>query len=153
MHRMLHANGKHTYRYWWEQNTDRVIFDFLCESEKFKTAQIDRGMKKLQRTPRSYPFSSCYGWNFFCKICAERIDVEGGQTFFNELSEQIVRVVSGGFQTCFYIWIYQRKWSGSWKKIIKSILVIANGKNRKMISSFELMLKQSCLSLVTSSST
>ena len=39
---------------------------------------------------------------FSVKICVERIDDQGGQTFINEITEQVVRVVSGGFQSYFY---------------------------------------------------
>ena len=44
---------------------------------------------------------------FSVKICVERIDDIGGQTFVNEITEQVVRVVSSGFQFYFnfrHIW-------------------------------------------------
>ena len=40
---------------------------------------------------------------FSVKICVERIDDEGVETFVKEITEQVVRVVSGGFQSYFYI--------------------------------------------------
>lgn len=61
----------------------------------------------------------------------KRIDDEGGETFVNEITEQVVRVVSGGFQSYFYIWHICRNGMDFGKKIVKTIPVILNGKNRK----------------------
>ena len=61
----------------------------------------------------------------------ERIDDEGGETFVNEITEQVVRVVSGGFQSYFYIGHICRNGMDLGKKIVKTIPVILNSKNLK----------------------
>ena len=61
----------------------------------------------------------------------ERIDDEGGETFVNEITEQVVRVVSGGFQSYFYIGHIGGNGLDPGKKGIKALPVILNGKNRK----------------------
>lgn len=40
---------------------------------------------------------------FSVKICMERIDDKDGSIFVNEITEQVVKVVSSGFQPYFYI--------------------------------------------------
>ena len=60
----------------------------------------------------------------------ERIHDEDGQIFVNEITEQVVRVVSGGFQACFYFRHIWRDGLNSGKKTIKSIPVM-DSKNQK----------------------
>ena len=68
---------------------------------------------------------------FSVKICVGRIDDEGGETFVNEITEQVVRVVSGGFQSYFYIGHIVGNGLNPGKKPIKALPVILNGKNLK----------------------
>ena len=47
--------------------------------------------------------------DFFVKICRERMDDEGGKTFVNPITEQVVSVLSSGLQSYFFISGAQRK--------------------------------------------
>lgn len=73
----------------------------------------------------------------------ERIDKQGGETFVNEITEQVVRVVTGGFQSYFYIGHICTNGLDLGKKSIKPVPVILNSKIGKRISPSELVIKQS----------
>ena len=61
---------------------------------------------------------------FSVKICVERIDDEGGQTFVHEITEQVVRSSVRWLPVLLLYWTYRGKRIESWKKAIKALPVI-----------------------------